>query len=60
VNNPCEIPFALTSVIGLMNGSSPVIVNNIFAKNPCRAIDMTVPTEASPVIANNTIVRTWR
>ena len=47
----------LSGVIGFVNGSSPYIANNIFYDNPCRAINVTIPTSAAPVIVNNTIVR---
>ena len=47
----------LSGVIGIVNGSSPYIANNIFYDNPCRAINVTVPESAAPVIVNNTFVR---
>jgi hypothetical protein len=41
-----------------VNGSSPRIVNNVFADNTgCTAISMTLPEGNMPVVANNTVVR---
>ena len=48
---------SLSGVIGIVNGSSPYIANNIFYDNPCRAINVTAPESAAPVIVNNTFVR---
>lgn len=48
---------SLSGVIGIVNGSSPYIANNIFYDNPCRAINVTAPESAAPVIVNNTLVR---
>lgn len=56
INNTCDTQF-LSGVVSFVNGSSPLIINNIFERNPCRAINMTLPTEAKPVVANNTIVQ---
>ncbi|MFN2542871.1 MAG: right-handed parallel beta-helix repeat-containing protein [Chthoniobacterales bacterium] len=47
----------LSGVVSFVNGSSPLIINNIFQNNPCCAINMTLPAGYSPVIANNTIVQ---
>jgi hypothetical protein len=46
----------LTGVIAFVNGSSPLVADNLFVSNSCRAIDMTLPTDNSPVVINNTIV----
>src|SRR5204862_5503099 len=54
--NSCDAQF-LSGVVSFINDSSPLIINNIFAWNPCRAINMTLPEGNSPVIANNTIVQ---
>lgn len=47
----------LSGVVAMVNGSSPYIANNVFYDNPCRAINVTVPSGAAPVIVNNTMVR---
>jgi serine protease len=54
--NTCDTQF-LSGVVSFVNSSSPLIINNIFERNPCRAINMTLPTGNHPVIANNTIVQ---
>jgi len=36
-----------------VNTASPFVANNIFWNNPCRAIDITIPQDNSPVIINN-------
>jgi serine protease len=54
--NTCDTQF-LSGVVSFINSSSPLIINNIFAWNPCRAINMTLPEGNHPVIANNTIVQ---
>jgi hypothetical protein len=46
----------LTGVIAFVNSSSPLVANNIFVNNSCRAINMTLPVGNSPVVVNNTIV----
>ena len=43
-------------VIAFFNSSSPIIVNNIFQDNLCRAINMTLPEGNVPQVINNTIV----
>jgi|GEM_PF-2917372 len=53
-NNSCDDQF-LAGVVSFLNNSSPHIVNNIFTSNPCRAINMTLPATAKPVVVNNTI-----
>jgi serine protease len=55
VDNTCDVQDA-SSVVSFANDSHPLIINNVFEHNPCRAIDMTLPMEAGPVVANNTIV----
>src|ERR1043166_7764084 len=47
----------LSGVVSFVNGSAPLIINNIFQNNSCCAINLTLPSGCSPVIANNTIVR---
>ena len=56
VGNTCDSQF-LSGVLSFENGSSPRIYNNIIHDNPCRAINMTIPFDAAPVVFNNTIVR---
>jgi hypothetical protein len=56
LRNHCDSQF-LSGVVAFVNLSSPVIVNNVFEDNLCRAINMTLPSEAAPRIINNTIVR---
>lgn len=46
----------LTGVIAFVNSSSPLVADNLFISNYCRAIDMTLPEGNSPVVINNTIV----
>lgn len=48
---------SLSGVIAMVNGSSPYISNNILYDNPCRAINVTVPSGAAPVIVNKTLLR---
>jgi len=43
-------------VISFVNGNSPLLVENIFMNNPCRAINLYLPTGSQPVVINNTIV----
>jgi hypothetical protein len=54
-NNSCDNQF-LSGVVAFVNGSSPVITNNLFVDNPCRAIDMTLPMGSQPRVVNNTMV----
>jgi len=54
--NTCDTQF-LSGVVSFVNSSSPLIINNIFFRNPCRAINMTLPEGNHPEIANNTIVQ---
>ena len=56
LSNTCDTQF-LSGVVSFVNSSSPVVINNIFEKNPCRAINMTLPEGNTPVVANNTIVQ---
>src|SRR5947207_15566022 len=43
-------------VVVFVNESSPLIVNNIFISNPCRAVNLSLPVGNHPVMANNTMV----
>lgn len=54
--NTCDTQH-LSGVVSFVNGSSPLIINNIFRKNPCWAINLTLPAGNSPVIAHNTFVQ---
>ena len=54
--NPCDNQFT-SGVLGFVNGSRPVIHDNVIRDNDCRGINMTVPVDAVPVVFNNTIVR---
>lgn len=54
-NNTADNQF-LSGVVSFINGSSPTITNNLFYQNSARAINFTVPAEARPLVANNTIV----
>ena len=56
LQNTCDSQF-LSGVVSFVNSSSPLVINNIFERNPCRAINMTLPTGNLPVVANNTIVQ---
>jgi serine protease len=47
----------LSGVLSFVNGSAPLIINNIFQNNSCYAINLTLPAGYSPVVANNTIVQ---
>jgi serine protease len=53
--NSCDTQF-LAGVLSFVNSSSPVIINNVVANNPCRGINLTVPEGNNPEVANNTIV----
>jgi hypothetical protein len=46
----------LSGVVTFVNSSSPQIENNIFYQNQTRAINLTLPREAQPLVVNNTIV----
>ena len=54
-NNGCDEQH-LSAVITFVNDSSPRIINNVFVDNPCRGINMTLPTGPAPQIINNTLV----
>jgi hypothetical protein len=56
LRNNCDSQF-LSGVVAFVNVSSPVIVNNVFEDNLCRALNFTLPSEAAPRVLNNTIVR---
>jgi hypothetical protein len=47
----------LAGVVGIVNFSSPRIINNLFYDNQCRALSITVPAGNYPEVINNTIVR---
>jgi hypothetical protein len=55
-NNSCDNQY-LSAVVVFVNSSAPLIVNNIFVDNPCRAINSTLPVSGQPTVINNTIVR---
>lgn len=52
--NTCDTQF-LSGVVSFVNASSPHIINNIFQKNPCWAINLPLPAGNTPVVAHNTI-----
>jgi serine protease len=54
-NNTADSQF-LSGVVSFVNSSSPTITNNLFYQNSARAINFTVPADAHPLVANNTIV----
>lgn len=54
-NNTADSQF-LSGVVSFVNSSSPTITNNLFYQNGARAINFTVPYDAHPLVANNTIV----
>lgn len=54
-NNGCDQQH-LSAVITFVNDSSPRIINNVFVDNPCRGINMTLPTGTRPQVINNTLV----
>jgi hypothetical protein len=54
-NNRCDSQF-LSGVVAFVNSSEPRILNNIFERNPCRAINMTLPVGLTVLVANNTMV----
>ena len=54
--NTCDTQY-LSGVVSFINTSSPIIVDNIFSANPCRAINMTLPEGSQPDVVNNTIVK---
>src|SRR5438045_3688302 len=47
----------LSGVVSFVNGSAPIIINNIFRNNPSLAINLTLPPGYSPVVANHKIVQ---
>jgi hypothetical protein len=53
-NNSCDDQ-SLSGVVSFMNHSSPLIVNNVFVNNPCRAITIATTTTSLPVVSNNTL-----
>lgn len=54
-NNTCDEQF-LSGVVSFVNGSSPVISDNLFIDNDCRGTSMTLPADAQPQIVNNTFI----
>lgn len=54
--NTCDNQY-ISGVVAFVNQSSPRIENNIFVDNPCRAINLTLPSGGVPLVVNNTIVR---
>jgi PKD repeat protein len=54
-NYSCDTQFG-AGVISFINVSSPQVTNNLFEHNPCSAITMVLPVDASPKFINNTIV----
>ncbi len=46
----------LSGVVSFINSSSPVIIDNVFANNPCTAINLLLPAGNTPVVINNTLV----
>lgn len=54
-NTQCDDQ-SLSAVLAFVNSSSPYIANNVFVSNACRALNMTLPEGAVPVVVNNTIV----
>jgi len=55
LNNSCDEQY-LSGVISFVNTSSPLLVNNIMQNNPCRGINMTLPSGNTPQVINNTLV----
>jgi uncharacterized repeat protein (TIGR01451 family) len=53
-NNSCDTQF-LSGVVSFINNSSPRIVNNVFANNPCTAVNLSAANGPHEVI-NNTFV----
>lgn len=53
--NSCDSQSA-SGVVSFVNFSNPLIFNNVFLDNACRAISIAVPLGAAPFISNNTIV----
>ncbi|MGA3114732.1 MAG: IPT/TIG domain-containing protein [Syntrophobacteraceae bacterium] len=45
-----------SGVVYFENASSPIVMDNLFLNNPCRAISFVTISGTSPQIANNTIV----
>jgi hypothetical protein len=46
----------LSGVVSFVNDSSPLIADNVFLNNTCRAINMSLPEGNTPIVINNTIV----
>ena len=47
---------SLSGVISFVNDSSPLVADNLFVSNSCRAINLVLPVGSAPVVINNTIV----
>jgi hypothetical protein len=47
---------ALSGVISFLDDSSPVVADNLFVSNSCRAINLSLPVDSTPMVINNTIV----
>jgi serine protease len=56
VGNSC-VPTFDSGVMSFVNGSSPRIFNNLIHDNPCRAINLFIPSGVAASVFNNTIVR---
>jgi serine protease len=56
VGNSCDDQFT-SGVVAFVNDSSPTIENNVFHDNTCRAINLSLPQDPTPLVINNTIVR---
>src|SRR6516162_912985 len=46
----------LSGVISFLDDSSPLVADNLFVSNSCRAINLPLPVDSAPVVINNTIV----
>lgn len=56
IGNTCDSQFT-SGVLSFVNGSSPLIHDNLIHDNDCRAINMVLPVGPAPIVFNNTIVR---
>ncbi|HET8680833.1 MAG TPA: choice-of-anchor Q domain-containing protein [Micromonosporaceae bacterium] len=54
-NNSCDAQF-LSGVVSFVNVSSPRVTNNLFLRNPCTGINMTLPVGSTPSVVNNTFI----
>lgn len=46
----------LSGVISFLDDSSPLVADNLFVSNSCRAINLALPVDSTPVVINNTII----